>query len=97
MPQHDKRPRILRAAPRAIAVIGDQCSGWRCVRGPASSDTRRVPFRFELQDDVHGCLLCCTSTDGQLYGDTWHADLDEALEAANREFGIDTGEWEAGA
>jgi len=56
---------------------------------------KRLPFRFEVQDDgTGGYLLIAESTDGAYAADTWHETMEEAFASAEEAFGVGRDEWE---
>jgi hypothetical protein len=78
---------------RRITIAGHPDSGWSSADEgtPGSFD---IEFRFDVTDDGGGnFLLVYSSLDGRYAADSWHASLDEALGAAEDQFGIERGEW----
>jgi len=61
---------------------------------PLPTPVRDVLLNVEIQFDGSGYLLCYSSTDGTVFGDTWHETLSDAERAATEYFGIDGSEWE---
>jgi len=81
---------------KVLAVGGEQHSGWLPADAavPLDTPTRRVEFKFEVQFDGRGYLLCYSSSDGSLYGDTWHESQADAERVAHEEFGVQAHEWQ---
>jgi hypothetical protein len=82
---------------RRLRVGGEQHTGWKLelASTPLHSPVRDLDFEFQIKDDGNAnFLLCYSSLDGSLYGDTWHQTFAEAAEVALVEFGIQTHEWE---
>ena len=77
---------------KMLRIIGNQHSGWEHQSsyhsGGSKENIREICFRFEMQYDGYGYLLCYASKDSSLYGDTWHETQKEAEFAALNEFGI---------
>jgi hypothetical protein len=81
--------------PRLLSVTGDQEAGWSVAEVTEASNQsfRIVEASFEIQGDGSGYVLCCRSSDGLLYSDTWHPSLQEAQQVALEEFGIPVSDW----
>lgn len=82
---------------KMVRVIGagNSKGGW----GPAGSNapvssTREVDFMVEIYTDKDGYLLCCISTDGEFYDDSWHPNLKEAKLTALENLGIELADWQ---
>jgi hypothetical protein len=78
-----------------IQIGGEQHSGWLPAGSavPLPTPTRNIELDVEIQFDGSGYLLCYASTDGTVYGDTWHESLADAEIAAKEYFGIDDCKW----
>lgn len=54
-------------------------------------------MNFEIQlcdDSSEEVLLLFWSTDGSIYGDTWHRSQQEAEAVASEEYGLTSDQWE---
>lgn len=80
-------------AQKALLVTGDQQSGWCPATGEKTVPAREVLLNIEVEFDGSGYLLCYSSEDGLLFGDTWHFSESEAKQVALEEFGIQPNEW----
>jgi hypothetical protein len=78
---------------KTILVTGDQRSGWHPVTDMTNTAVREVLLNIEIQFDGFGYLLCYSSADGLLFGDTWHESEHEAKQIAFEEFGVHSSEW----
>jgi hypothetical protein len=79
---------------KALLVTGDQQSGWLPATGEETAPAREVLLNIEVQFDGSGYLLCYSSNDGLLFGDTWHLSESEAKQVALEEFGVQPSEWQ---
>lgn len=88
---------VKRVAGHTVRVGGTQHSGWLPggAAEPLPTPVRGVTFGIEIDFDGSGSLLCCRSTDGSLYGDTWHETPADAEEAAGELFGVRAEQWQA--
>lgn len=87
---------VLATVPNKILHVGgDQHSGWLPAQAaqPVPTPLREVVFNFEIQFDGSGYLLCYSSVDGSLFGDTWHPTQSETEQVALDDFGIHSHEW----
>jgi hypothetical protein len=80
-----------------VRVGGEQHSGWLPARAraatPLPTPIRDVLLDIEIQYDGSGFLMCYTSQDGTVSGDTWHQSLQEAKNAASESFGVRSSDW----
>lgn len=88
---------VARVPSKIVVVGGDQHKGWLPAGAaiPPTTPLREITFTFELQSDGSGFVLCYSSIDGSLYGDTWHESQAEARQAALEDFGVQLDEWES--
>jgi hypothetical protein len=87
---------VIASVPsKLVRFGGEQHSGWLPAHAtlPASTQQRNVELTFEIQADGTGFLLCYSSTDGAISGDTWHASQAEAEKIAFEDFGVQFHEW----
>ena len=75
---------------------GEEHSGWLPAGAavPLRTPVRDVLLDIEIQSDGSGCLLCHSSQDGTIQGDTWHATVADAEQAANEDFGVQPSQWQ---
>jgi hypothetical protein len=87
---------VARVSGKVVAVRGNQDSGWSPSGAPVASQAAAgaVPLDVEIQYDGSGYLLCYSSEDGFLYGDTWHGTQTEAEHVAQEDFGVQAHEWQ---
>ena len=80
---------------RPVRIGGEQHTGWLPANAaiPLPTPIREILLNIEIQNDGAGFLLCYSSTDGTVYGDTWHESLADAESAAFDNFGIARAEW----
>ncbi|TWT79570.1 hypothetical protein CA13_09740 [Planctomycetes bacterium CA13] len=78
-----------------MQIGGVAHSGWLPDNAavPLPTPIRNITLNLEIQHDDSGFLLCYTSTDGSVHGDTWHESLADAERMATRSFGISASEW----
>ncbi|WP_124706407.1 hypothetical protein [Sulfuriferula multivorans] len=84
---------------KAVPVFGNQHSGWGCPVTEAHQANCALPIREELFDiEIHldgsGYLLCYSTSDHALYGDSWHLTELEAKQTALEELGVQFNEWQ---
>jgi hypothetical protein len=79
-----------------MQIGGDQHQGWLPAGAavPLPTPIRDVVMNLEIQSDGDDALLCLWSTDGSVYGDTWHRSPEEAEAAAAEAYGITKDQWE---
>jgi len=87
---------VKRILGHRVVVGGEQHSGWlpEGATTPLPTPTRDVAFNIEIEFDGSGYLLIYVSAKGDLYGDTWHRTLDDAIEAAFETFGVRDDQWQ---
>jgi hypothetical protein len=87
---------VVRVSGKVVAVRGNQGSGWSASGAAVASQAAggAVPLDVEIQYDGSGYLLCYSSADGFLYGDTWHVSQAEAEQVAQEDFGVQAHEWQ---
>ncbi|MDB5340308.1 MAG: hypothetical protein JWN70_5927 [Planctomycetaceae bacterium] len=61
---------------------------------PLPTPVRDVLLDIEIQYDGGGYLVCYTSQDGSVSGDTWHSSLAAAEQAALEDFGVQMSQWQ---
>lgn len=78
-----------------VTVIGNQNSGWGVANETEaqSQAAQTLLFDFEIEDSGGGFVLAYHSKSQELYADTWHESEEEAIKAANEEFGIPVDDW----
>ena len=76
---------------------GEKHSGWLPPNAavPKPTPIQDVLLDVEIQFDGHGFLLCYSTQDGVISGDTWHESLSDAEQAAKEQFGIQASQWHA--
>jgi hypothetical protein len=84
---------------KVVPVFGSQHSGWGCPiteahRVNCASPIREELFDIEVRYDGKGYLLCYSTYENALYGDSWHPTELEAKHAALEEFGVQFNEWQ---
>lgn len=75
-----------------VSIEGNQTEGW----SPSSSkESRKVLFNFEIEEleNQGGYLLLVFGIDEDIYADTWHQNINEAIEVANEEYRISKELW----
>jgi len=80
---------------RSVRMGGESHSGWlpQNASQPLPTPERDVVLNLEILFDGMGYLLCVSSTDGSVKGDSWHESLIDAESAAMRSFGVSLAEW----
>lgn len=88
---------VRRLVGFSVRIGGEQHSGWLPAGAakPVPTPVRDVLLDLEIQYDGYGYLLCYMSQDHSVYGDSWHATLAEAEQAAAWHFGIGLERWQA--
>ncbi|MEI8571174.1 hypothetical protein J0667_04345 [Methylomonas sp. WH-1] len=88
--------KIICRVQKLVFVAGDQKTGWWPVANTTSdntSSTRRELFDIDIYFDGSGYLLCYSTTNQGLYGDSWHLTEFDAKQTALEEFGVQINEW----
>jgi len=80
-----------------VSVVGSQAAGWKPVdpRTAPVETSRRVLMDVRIDEDAGGYLLVYAADDGSVYGDTWHATLEEAEQVAEELFELRDSDWDA--
>lgn len=81
---------------KVVSIVGDQKTGWFFPTGTNRDDAfslREELFDIEIYFDGSGYLLCYSTDDKALYGDSWHLTEIGAKQAAFEEFGVKISEW----
>jgi hypothetical protein len=79
---------------------GQEHAGWLPDQAakPMPTPERHVVVDFAIvQEDSSSFLLIWSGPDKETSGDTWHPDIDAAIEQAESWFGIEPDEWHAKA
>jgi hypothetical protein len=78
-----------------VRIGGDQHTGWLPAGAarPLPTPIRELLMDLEILYDGSGYLLCYSSRNGSVHGDTWHASVLEAEQAAIEYFGIEPRQW----
>jgi hypothetical protein len=86
---------VKRIAGLACLFGGEPHSGWLPPGAaiPLPTPIREVLLDIEIQYDASGYLLCYSSPDGSVVGDTWHPLLADAEETATQDFGVQLSQW----
>ena len=78
---------------RRLTIAGHPNSGWSGA-DEGTPGSFELEFEFQVTDDGAGSyLLVYASQDGRFAADTWHETLEEAIAAAQEQFGIEPKEW----
>jgi len=79
-----------------VTLGGEPHSGWlpHGATTPQATPTRDVAFNITIEFDGSGYLLCYASEDGALANDTWHQTLEDAEQAAVKNFGVRSDQWQ---
>ena len=88
---------IRRVLNRTVRFGGHEHSGWlpSGAAQPLPTPTIDVLLNLEIvSDDGSGYFLQSSSTNTSYISDTWHEDLEGAIEQARLQFGIEPHEWE---
>ena len=89
--------RVVARIPSVKAIIGGEThTGWlpQNAAQPRPSSVREVEYSIEIEDLGDGFLLLYEATDGSEHSDTWHPTLEEAMEVAEEDFGVQRRDWE---
>lgn len=81
---------------RSVRFRGQEHSGWLPAHAaqPLTSSERVELIDFAIfQEDASSFILEWTGPDNETSGDTWHPDLDAALQQAHESFGVEPSEW----
>jgi hypothetical protein len=81
---------------RQVIFGGHNHAGWLPVDAahPRPTPERQVLVDFSIvEEDPSSFLLIWSGPDKETSGDTWHPDLDAAIQQAESWFGIEPREW----
>ena len=89
---------VKRVTSLPVQFGGEQHTGWLPAGAavPLPTPAIDVFLDIEIQSDGDGYLLCYSSQDGTVRGDTWHQSVVEAENAAAKDFGVRPSQWEPG-
>ncbi len=89
---------IERVVGFPVRIGREQHSGWLPAGAamPLPTPVRDLLLDIEIQYEDSGYLLCFISSDGSVYGDTWHESLEDAGQAAAECFGVQRDQWRPG-
>jgi hypothetical protein len=78
-----------------VTIGGERHTGWLPANAsiPQPKPAQEVLLDISIEHDGFGYLLCYTSSDGGISGDTWHETLHDAESAASDYFGLKSNEW----
>lgn len=88
---------VRRVQNRIVRFGGEEHSGWLPPGTAQPLPTPIIDVILSLEiviGDGSGYFLQYRSTNTSHIGDTWHEDLEGAIEQAKLQFGIEPGEWE---
>ena len=87
---------VKRVTGLPVQFGGEQHTGWLPAGAaiPLPTPVVDVLLDLEIQSDGDGYLLCYSSQDGTVHGDTWHQSVVEAENAAANDFGVQRSQWE---
>jgi len=86
-------PQKLQALVREIRGTTKHGIGTIGPYGPEMVREMPAAVRVEITADDDGIFLLRFDTHGEFCGDTWHETIDEAMEAAQIEYGITASDW----
>jgi len=80
-----------------VSTGGEQHTGWLPANAskPQPTPVQEVSLNITIEHDGSGYLLCYTSSDGSIFGDFWHENLEDAESAASEYFGVKSNDWES--
>jgi hypothetical protein len=86
---------VKRVSGMSFRLGGEEHSGWLPPGAavPLPAPIHNVLMDIEIQSDGHGYLLCYSSQDGSMCGDTWHETLADAEQTAEEQFGVTAEQW----
>jgi hypothetical protein len=87
---------VKRVTNWPVQFGGHQHTGWLPAGAaiPLPTSVVDVSLDIEIQSDGDGYLLCYSSKDGTVHGDTWHRSVVEAVNAATMDFGVPPTHWQ---
>ena len=68
--------------PHAAMLLGS-------VRGMGAGSASPLVYRIVIEKQMSGWVLYRMDDGGGFVGDTWHADLQDAIKQVKKEFGVD--------
>jgi hypothetical protein len=83
-------------AGRVVRIAGEAHKGWLPGGAivPVPTPSQDVVLDLEIVDDDGGhFLLLYSARNTDMAGDTWHETLEDALDAAETNFGVARSEW----
>jgi len=86
---------VKRISGLQVKIGGEQHTGWlpAGTAEPLPMPVRLLTMDIEIIDEGSGYLLCYAAREERVYGDTWHATLADAEQAAAEEFGVEASQW----
>ena len=86
---------VKRIVGLPVRFGGEEHTGWlpKGAAKPLPTPFRDVLLDIEIQKDQSGFLLCYSSRDGSISGDTWHESLVQAEQAATTYFDVRPSQW----
>ncbi len=88
--------KIFATLKKHLRTGGEPHTGWlpEGFQTPRPTPVRDLEVEFEIRDDgSKHFILSYQSTDKSNFGDTWHQTMDDAIEQAKKDFGIQPSEW----
>jgi hypothetical protein len=87
---------VQRVVAYPVKIGGVSHSGWLPPGAsiPLPTPVHEVALDLEIQFDGSGYLLCYSTADGSVRGDTWHQLLEDAVTEAEKAFGIPACVWQ---
>ena len=89
---------VKRVTGWPVRFGGEQHTGWLPAGAavPLPTPILDVLLDIEIQYDGDGYLLCYSSHDGTVQGDTWHQSIVAAENTAAEDFGVQPSQWQPG-
>jgi len=80
-----------------VSIVGTQATGWEPAdpRATPQQPARRVLMDVKIEEDAGSYLLVYAAEDRSVYGDSWHASLEEAEAVAEQWLGLRRDDWES--
>jgi hypothetical protein len=88
---------VVKSATRVVTFGGEGPSGWLPPGAAVPKATPQVDVQLRLsivREDDAGFLLVWEGPNRRYCGDTWHSSVAEAVEQAQRSFGVSPDEWQ---
>ncbi len=94
MEQNDGPMKRIASVPCRFG--GEPHSGWLPPGAaiPLPTPINDVLLDLEIEYDGFGYLLSYSSSDGTVFGDTWHPSMADAEQVAQQLFGIQSSQWQ---